>query len=74
MNKLLHRKSNKRLIYVVESKWWHPIYTPPKGLYIARIYRKVKPSTYIATKVRFCEEQGTKPCVEELEYLLRKYE
>lgn len=74
MSKLIHRKSNKQLIYVVEKKWWDPIYTPIKGLYIARIYKRVRTNTYAPTRVRFAYEQGTKPLDVELEKLLREYE
>ena len=73
MNKLIHRKSRKRLIYVVESKWWHPIYTPIKGIYIARIYKRVGPFEFARTRVRFAREQGIKPDNNELENLMREY-
>lgn len=67
MNKLIHRKSNKRLIYVVEKKWCHPLYTSIQGLYIARIYKRVRTNIYTPTRVRFVHEQGTKPLDAELE-------
>ena len=74
MSKLIHRKCSKPLTYVIECKYWNPLYTPtPKEWYIARIYKKVNKSTFAQTRVRFAREQGIKPTIEELENLMRKY-
>ena len=74
MNKLIHRKTCKRLIYKIEFKYDNPLYTPIEGLYIARIYKRVRQNTFAPTRVRFAHKQGTKPLDAELEKLLREYE
>lgn len=74
MNKVIRRITRSHFIYVIEKKWWHPIYTPIEGLYIARIYKRVGLFKFAPTSVRFSRKQGEKVCTEELEHLLRKYE
>ena len=74
MSKLIHRKCREDLTYVIEFKYWNPVYTrTPKTWYIARIYKRVNKSTFAPTRVRFAREQGTKPSIKELEELMRKY-